>query len=1439
MKPTINSFIRKSQRLSLLTSLVTLTFSSVHSDAVELLKYQMGQLGPQVQDPINGAAGGNLTKGTGLNTFNINAIHAYPAPAVLTLDFLTVASPTLGAAITNNAYFTFTLTAGAGTTDIDLSSITFNAARGGGSAPRGYALYVTPPGGAEVPVQAATDLATVRSVWSPQNINLSGISSLQNLSAGQVVTFKIYAYSPATGSAIDFDDIIVNGEGGAVVVVDPAGTRTKANNSDDLNLLSSWATGLPTTGDVTQWNDVVPGANSTVLGADLSWQGIRIVNPGGPVTIGGANTLTLGASGIAMATATQNLTINSNLTIGTGIQTWNVPTLRTLTLGTGTFTRPLGTTLSLPGVGTVSSTMTNLSANTAGIVGAWATTGTGAATRYGTFSGGSIVALTGTTAADASALTDTTGAENYELADAGGTTQADVSANTIRYAGAAGTTSTGGTNFEVNGLMNVGSGTWTLDTNPLTIGAAEELVVNTAVSGIAISSVIQEPLGVPSALTKVGPGVLTLSGLNNAYTGPTTINSGVVDVGTIDNGSLGAGGLYFSGTDAVLQGNGTFTRNFSGLTTAADGEITGFTGGFAAKDAPLTVNFGGSSDTISLSGVSPKFGRNFIFGSSTSNDKVTVENPINLNGAQRLFTVNAGLTGSSAELAGTLSGTTPSGVNKLGAGRLLISAANTYTGATTVGAGILEISDPTALGTAALGGTNTTTVTTGASLQVTGGISTDPAETLTINGTGSTNVGALQAGTGGATWAGPLVLGGAAARVGAIADETLTITGTISGASGNGLAISGGAGTGVVVINPDTTNTYPGQTTIVRGILRLGKTNALPVTTILDAKDPANSTDAAVFDLAGFDQTLAGLLDSGTNNNDVVTNSVADTTSTLTLNNGTAQTFDGTIENGVGTMALVKSGTANQTLAGPNSYSGDTAINVGGLVIANDSALGDTTGITTVAVTGTTVGSVTPALAAGGRLILSNGVYCSENITLTGSSEQPGGFNASIDSIANTNFLVGEITLAGTGGQRINATGELYIDGPIARDGSNAGILVLRTGSTISTLTVNNTIDLNGAGVNIQGLGTVVLNAANTELASATVAFGGPLLTLKLGITNALPAASDLSIGTSNATAGTDQGIVDLGGFDQTVRALTAIQSAGATPAAPEFRKITNSSGTPSLITAGNTSGAPDVATFNGVIEDGTGGVALTKVGDGTLNLLGANTYTGATTVTAGTLALVGGSQTSVITVGSGAFLGFTLGSPTSSTALVNLTAGAVKITGTPTLPSYTLMTASSITGTPALSPSIPGYALVVDGGNTLKLNAVAVGNTYSDWLTTNAPATGFATDSDNDGVSNGVENVLGTNPNAYSAGLTQVSASTGSATFKHMLNPTIASDVTYGYQWSTNLVEWKASTETNAGGTTATIAPSAPDAGVVTVTTTINSGPSGKLFLRLRANQP
>ena len=59
----------------------------------------------------------------------------------------------------------------------------------------------------------------------------------------------------------------------------------KTNNNDNLNLESSWSGGVvPGKGDIAQWGSTVTDANAVALGADLSWAGFRIVNPGGPVT---------------------------------------------------------------------------------------------------------------------------------------------------------------------------------------------------------------------------------------------------------------------------------------------------------------------------------------------------------------------------------------------------------------------------------------------------------------------------------------------------------------------------------------------------------------------------------------------------------------------------------------------------------------------------------------------------------------------------------------------------------------------------------------------------------------------------------------------------------------------------------------------------------------------------------------------------------------------------------------------------------------------------------------------------------------------------------------------------------------------------------------------------------------------------------------------------
>ena len=92
------------------------------------------------------------------------------------------------------------------------------------------------------------------------------------------------------------------------------------------------------------------------------------------------------------------------------------------------------------------------------------------------------------------------------------------------------------------------------------------------------------------------------------------------------------------------------------------------------------------------------------------------------------------LTGTSyAVESGTISGILAGAVTltKTTAGTVTITSANTYTGATTVSAGVLNIQNATATGTTAGG----ISVTAGAALQIQGGI-TVGTEALTLNGDG-------------------------------------------------------------------------------------------------------------------------------------------------------------------------------------------------------------------------------------------------------------------------------------------------------------------------------------------------------------------------------------------------------------------------------------------------------------------------------------------------------------------------------------------------------------------------------------------------------------------------------------------------------------------------------------------------------------------------------
>jgi len=194
------------------TTAVVDTSGSGSGANITLAQYQLGSANAQIQDPANLVAAGALTAGSGVNLFNINAVVSpnYASAPVLQAGF-GIANPDLATAVANQTWFTFQLTVGSSVTDLDLTSLTFNGARGGGAAPRGYGVYVTTPTTTDESVQGAKNFITQRPTWDPQNINLTGLASLQNLTAGQVITFKVPFYAPSPGNSVEFDDLTIKG----------------------------------------------------------------------------------------------------------------------------------------------------------------------------------------------------------------------------------------------------------------------------------------------------------------------------------------------------------------------------------------------------------------------------------------------------------------------------------------------------------------------------------------------------------------------------------------------------------------------------------------------------------------------------------------------------------------------------------------------------------------------------------------------------------------------------------------------------------------------------------------------------------------------------------------------------------------------------------------------------------------------------------------------------------------------------------------------------------------------------------------------------------------------------------------------------------------------------------------------------------------------------
>ncbi len=494
----------------------------------------------------------------------------------------------------------------------------------------------------------------------------------------------------------------------------------KADNASELADPASWVGGVVSgSSNIASWDATVTSANSTTLGGDLAWHGIRITNPAGAVTIGGAQALTLGAAGIDMAAASQSLAINSNLTLASGNQSWNILSGNTLTLGAGTFSRSPGATVNIEGEGTVTSGMSGLS-NINGILGPWAFTGSGADTRYATLSAGTITPYTGATALSGISgvfggmPSGGDGTVNYDI-DGTGTFSAYGlvrNINTLRYIGGGATqqSNTSADLLTVNGILNAGTGTLNIggggNALRVTIGARNNLILAAESADITLGNEIKNGAAAGSVTIHGGDDrVVTLAG-PNTYTGGTFVNSGRLIAGSnsMNGGQIrleeGAA-LTFTGHNQIststLSGGGDII-NDTANTIIFTGDHSGFTGTFTHSAGNNNTQFNAAVSASPNASYSITAGE-LIF--ATNGDYTLKFGELSSTGgtirggnsATGITTLEVGNLNTDSTISGNLNngGTKVIALTKVGTGTLTLSGTNTYSGTTTILEGTLFV----------------------------------------------------------------------------------------------------------------------------------------------------------------------------------------------------------------------------------------------------------------------------------------------------------------------------------------------------------------------------------------------------------------------------------------------------------------------------------------------------------------------------------------------------------------------------------------------------------------------------------------------------------------------------------------------------------------------------------------------------------------------------
>lgn len=570
--------------------------------------------------------------------------------------------------------------------------------------------------------------------------------------------------------------------------------------------------------------------------------------------------------------------------------------------------------------------------------------------------------------------------------------------------------------------------------------------------------------------------------------------------------------------------------------------------------------------------------------------------------------------GNTVTWASALAASNTAGLNKSGAGTLTLSGANSYMGSTTVSAGTLSLSQ------ARLPDASTVEVAASATLDL-GFAGTDTIDTLTFGGV------AQAPGTWGA-------IGNASATY---QDARITGTGMLlvdpanSYWDGTGLswnvvtawssaAAAATPDLGTVpdsnnIANFNTTGTNAAQSVGLDGDqsalgLKVTSTGAVSFhggdadhslalggsgITINAGAGALTLGSATAGDRASLNLTAGQTWTNNSANTVTAVNAVSLGSSALTLAGSGAFTLSGPVS---GTGSLAKNTTGTATLSGTNSYTGGTATTAGTLNVSGDqsAANGDwnigIAGANTTTVNFTTGSTI--AVASGKTFRVGNNVA--------------GGTTSQTANVSGSVTNQGTLYVGRPGNLNLNTGGSWSQSGAMSLNGQ---------GGYSSALTINT-----GATMTYTGAGTIGLNPASDNGGSALLTIAGGTLTTGQGFT----------YGTSSGAIGTGTGqlVLSEGGVLMLSANMPAL-TAGAV------------GGTFKL---GHNGGVIDTQEFSATLATTLGEVtgnsaSFTKRGTGTLTLTSASSYTGKTTVSAGTLVMGSAAiaDTSTVEISTGAIL--------------------------------------------------------------------------------------------------------------------------------------------------------------------------------------------------------